>query len=1162
MNVNHHSHTTFSLMDATLLPEAFAKRLKELGQDTMCVTDHGTMSGVWECYKAAKKEELKFVPGVELYFAEHASVKTDEYWHILFLAKDAEGYKKLMALETQAHEHFYRKPRIDWSMIEGKDMSGIICTTACIGGLLRRADAEECLLRLKAVFGDDLYVELHIFQTDEQREHNHRILALAQKHGVKIIPAVDAHYLNQEDAAIHRLWKGIDQDSDYFPTDDFFLHSEQQVIEKLAYLDINIIREAIANQDIMLAGCNVEMEEGGRHYPAYPTEDARRTVEDIVFAGSVTEEERLRLIHELNILEKVDFLNYFLIVYDFINWCRRNDIRVGKGRGSVGGSMVAYKMGLTGLNPMKYGLMFERFAHDQRVAAPDIDTDIPQSKRGEVISYIESRYGSVYHVRTFNYLGDKGALQRAGQALKIPPAYIDKLSKQITSLDDLLPNDPAIPNYKELVRVAKAFVGLIQNYGVHASAILVFPENPTRWTPIERQIDSQTREERFVCAYDFEDLEARGLLKLDVLGLRTLDVIDNAVKESYDPELNIDELPDTDPATFDLLCKGQTAGVFQLESEGMTEVVEDIEPRCFEDLIPLVALYRPGPKESGMLAEFIRRRKGGWQPAGTSLWAQIEGKVLGETFGVLVYQEQVMEIAKQFFGYTLAEADMLRRAIGKKKASEMERIINDLIEKGGQYPPKEVKFVVDAISKFADYGFNKCLSGDEKIYRDQNGKFSPTISEMFRIKNDKEYAEQTGHLALHKKYKRGGYGYGLSIGEDGRLRQNKIVNITPSGTRPVFSVRTESGKSVVATGNHKFPTPNGEVLLEDLRVGDLLYVHNGCEVSPLRKYNFGIPTHLEKIVSITFCGTKETYDVEMADPYHNFVTGDKIVVCNSHAATYAYTSYQTAYLKANYPHEFYMALLNSVIGNQEKTIQYVYDAKQFGIPITTPKMGIAKNTWVILPDGTLMAGFSTIKGVGSGDFTSHKNIAEFIKLNPKLPRDKLTALIKAGVFEESRGECLAYLSYIKDTLPKYEEALEKIAYWEEQKDGKRKENMLSDWKKKAALYSTTPSEPIEIDDTEAEMEVLGFSNKDILDNYELHGSNGVTSIAGVVMKVKKHKTKKGKPMMFVDIRGRSGKRSLVFFNQGEIEEGKVYMFQLGRDNVINTFRRCNKKAGA
>ena len=739
MFVGLHRHSHYSKRDAIAKVPDIVERVGELGQTAWALTDHGTTSGLFEAYKVTQKynqthgTDIKFIFGREMYWIPDIYIKDrKQTCHLLVLAKNEVGYRNLLKLTTIGYgdkgknpdQYFYTMRVTTEDMLKCKE--GLIFTSACMGGVLNptlcdstnwdKSLAYDRATAFREAFGDDFYLEIQTSTTDAQREYNQNIIEMGKELGIPVIVTEDSHYVNQSEASVHRKWLGIEIDPDdpnaYYQTDDYFIHSEEQVREALSYLPDETIDELISNT-VALADSieRVDIQFGGKNFPELdlgeltPLEAVCKKVaagwkKKIV--GKVPEEKHQQykdqIHHELEVLEKCGYLEYFLMTEDFISWARSQGIRIGIGRGSVGGCLVAYLMDITRIDPIKYNLVFERFAHDKRSSLPDVDIDVPNTRRQECIHYLEQKYGEVFHVRTFGTMGEKAAIQRAARAVGYNADEVRRISKAYNGIADV--DDP------ELKELAESYLGIIQNYGCHASAIMLFPSDANQWCAIEKQGDD------YVAAFEYHDLEAQGLLKEDVLGIKTLDALDGCVKlvkELEGVDIDLDNLPDTDDQTFDMLCKGDVKGCFQIESGGMIKLLLDMKPRNIFDLIPLVALYRPSTIQSGMLDSFVNRR------AGTEPIEYLHPAlkpVLAETYGVMLYQEQSMQLVQAIAGYDLGMADMFRRAIGRKIPSEMAELIPKFIKDGEArgVDPKIMEQLAEWITNAASYQFNKSHS--------------------------------------------------------------------------------------------------------------------------------------------------------------------------------------------------------------------------------------------------------------------------------------------------------------------------------------------------------------------------------------------------------------------------------------------------------------------
>jgi DNA polymerase-3 subunit alpha len=713
------------------------------------------MFGALEFYAKAKKAGIKPIVGCELYVApgdmrEKKAVDGQIAYHIVLLAMNHSGYLNLMKMASIAQfEGFYYKPRIDMETLR-RYQDNIIALTACLHGhvpfLIGRGDmdgARQKARELQEIFGDRLYFEIQENGLLEQQKVNQGLVTLSSELGVKLVATNDCHYLNKEEAHAHELLLCIqtgktinDQNRFKFSTDELYFKSPETMRKNFSYCP-----EAISNTVEVAERCNLEINFGDYYFPNFPVPEGEtldsmfhracwdglkiRFKEMSKIGKFNTEIEKTygeRLKTEIDVICAMGFPAYFLIVADFINWAKDRQIPVGPGRGSGAGSLAAYAMRITNIDPIPYGLIFERFLNIERKSMPDFDIDFCQERRGEVIDYVRQKYGGAEHVAqivTYGSMKARGVIRDVGRALDIPFGEVDKVAKLVPEqlkmtikkameeepkLQEAANNDPRIA---ELLTISKTLEGLARHTSTHAAGVVVSPGPMTQYLPTCRGSNDET-----LTQYDMKHTEMTGLIKFDFLGLKTLTVIDKAlkhIKKDIGTELDIDAIPMDDTKTFDLLCRGDAQGVFQLESSGMRELLVKMAPEQFSDLIALVALYRPGPLDSGMVDDFVEtkhRRK-------TANFILPEIKpVLEETYGVIVYQEQVMKIANILASYSLGDADLLRRAMGKKipeaMAAEKAKFMAGAIK--NNHPADKAEYIFDLMAKFAGYGFNKSHS--------------------------------------------------------------------------------------------------------------------------------------------------------------------------------------------------------------------------------------------------------------------------------------------------------------------------------------------------------------------------------------------------------------------------------------------------------------------
>ncbi|ORU00161.1 DNA polymerase III alpha subunit [Anaerovibrio sp. JC8] len=739
-----HVHTEYSLLDGANRIKPLVKRAKELGMKHLAITDHGNMFGVIDFYKAAKAEGINPVIGCEVYVAprdrrETFEVDGTKYYHLILLAENQTGYKNLVQLVSKANiEGMYYKPRIDKELLR-EYHEGIICLSACIAGeipaWILRGDmsrAEKSLQDYLDIFGkENFFIEIQDHGMEQEHKANEGLVELARKYGVGLVATNDAHYLTREASEYHdillciQMKKTVDDPGRMkFFGSDFYLKSPEEMAQLFPEYP-----EALSNTVKIAERCHVEFDFESRHLPRFPLPEGmtdeqylRKLCEDNLSSHypEETKEVRDRLEYELGVIHTMGFDSYFLIVWDFINYARSQQIPVGPGRGSAAGSIVAYLLGITDIDPLKYSLLFERFLNPERVTMPDIDVDFCYVRREEVIDYVKRRYGEdhVAQIATFGTLAAKGAIQDVGRALDMSYSDVLRVSKlvpeelgitiqkAIDSTKELRTLYEESPEVHRLLDYAMGVEGLPRHSSTHAAGIVIARNPLTDYLPV------MVSDGTLVTQYPKDHVEELGLLKMDFLGLRTLTVLDDAIKnikKNRGLDVDLRTIPLVDKKTSELLCNGYTSAVFQMESSGMTNIIKELRPEGFTDLIPLVALYRPGPLGSGMVDDFIAGRHGTKEV--TYMHPLLE-PILKETFGVVLYQEQVMQIVQVLAGFTLGQADLLRRAMGKKKAAilmaQKENFLKGCEQNGidGELANK----IFDLLTHFADYGFNKSHS--------------------------------------------------------------------------------------------------------------------------------------------------------------------------------------------------------------------------------------------------------------------------------------------------------------------------------------------------------------------------------------------------------------------------------------------------------------------
>lgn len=750
--VHLHVHTQYSLLDGMIRLDGLFKKVREYRMPAVAMTDHGNMFGAIEFYERAIKHGIKPIIGCELYVAPHsrfdksAGISGEMSRHLLVLVKNMQGYKNLMKLTTAGYlEGFYYRPRVDKDILK-KYHEGLIATSACLHGeiadLLLRGNMNAAMRaaeEYREIFGEEnFFLELMENGIPEQRKTNEGLLEISRKLSISPVATNDCHYLNQEDREAHDILLCIqtgktlnDPDRMRFQTDEFYLKSPESMKQIFNYC-----RESIDNTINIAERCNLKLEFGQFFLPRfdissdqtldeYLKELAYKGMENlapVIFKGShdpdlrKTYEKRLK--EELEIIKSMGFAGYFLIVSDFVNYAKRNNIPVGPGRGSAAGSLVAYTIGITNIDPIKYRLFFERFLNPDRISMPDIDIDFCQEGRDEIIKYVTEKYGSdkVSQIITFGKMQARAVIRDVGRALNMSYSEVDSIAKLIPnvlniSLDEALRREPRLQEeekknqkVKQLLVLSRALEGLNRHASTHAAGMVISD------VPLVERVPLCIPKDDVVTQFTMNDIQHVGLTKFDFLGLKTLTVIKNAlrfIKEGRGDQIDIDIIPLDDVKTYQLLTKGETDGVFQLESSGMKDILIRLKPDCIEDIIALIALYRPGPMS--MVPEFIARKQGNTKIVYEL--PQLED-ILKETYGIILYQEQVMQIAVVIGKYTMAEADTLRKVMSKKKASEMDKEKPKFLEgaKKARIPEAKARKIWEQMESFAEYGFNKSHS--------------------------------------------------------------------------------------------------------------------------------------------------------------------------------------------------------------------------------------------------------------------------------------------------------------------------------------------------------------------------------------------------------------------------------------------------------------------
>ncbi|KPI47379.1 DNA polymerase III subunit alpha [Clostridioides difficile] len=751
-----HVHTEYSLLDGFSRVKKLIKRAKELNMSSIAITDHGCMFGVIDFYKTAIKEGIKPIIGCEVYTAARGLRDKDPNYdkyqgHLVLLAKNMEGYKNLIKIVSTSYvEGFYYKPRVDMEELK-KHNKGIIALSACLAGDVARAlmnrnyeKAKQFAIDYRDIFGEEnFFLEIQDHNLPEQKEVNSGLVKLSKETGIPLVATNDVHYVNKEDSKIHDVLMCIqmgktlnDPNRMRFGSDEFYLKSREEMEELFPYA-----LEAIDNTMKIADMCNVEFDFNTIHLPKYDVPEGytpETYLRELCFNGlkerydNPSDEILERLNYELDVIEKMGYVEYFLIVWDFINFSKENNIIVGPGRGSAAGSIVAYTLKITDIDPIKYSLLFERFLNPERISMPDIDIDFCYERREEVIDYVKRKYGDdhVAQIITFGTMGAKAAIRDVGRVLDIGYNKVDKVAKEIPfalgmTIDKALDTNPYLkelydqdPETKEIINISKQIEGMLRHASTHAAGVVISKNPVDEYVPLYKHQDAITTQ------FTMTTLEELGLLKMDFLGLRTLTVIrdtldlieKNRVIKNYTEKIDFSKMDYDDPKVYEMLSSGNTLGVFQLESAGMRSFMKQLRPDNFEDIVAGISLFRPGPMDS--IPAYIKNKS---NPKDVTYLHEKLKPIMEVTYGCLVYQEQVMQVVRDLGGYSYGRSDLVRRAMSKKKMDVMEEerqyFIHGKFDEDGNLEiagcirngvEEEIaNKIFDDMIDFARYAFNK-----------------------------------------------------------------------------------------------------------------------------------------------------------------------------------------------------------------------------------------------------------------------------------------------------------------------------------------------------------------------------------------------------------------------------------------------------------------------
>ncbi len=750
--VHLHAHSHYSFLDGGVTVENLVDRALEQGMPALAVTDHGNMCGAMDLYEACDRTRpdknspmaVKPIFGTELYITQDHKKKEGDTYHLLVLAANQQGYKNLIKLNSIGQrDGFYYKPRIDFDALS-RHHEGLIVTSTCLAGEAAQAilagrtdDAEHVVSKYRELLGDRYYLEIQDHGLPEDKTVNYAKLNLAQKLDIPFIVTNDSHYLDRADAHAHDCLLCIstgallkEQNRFRFENDRFYFKTAEEMWQTVEAP----FRDGLFRTHEVAARCDVSLSFGEYFLPKYPdlpegmseAQYLRKLAEQGCREryGKISDAIRERLEKELGVIERMGFPSYFLIVADFINWAKKQDIPVGPGRGSAAGSIVAYATGITNIDPLKYDLLFERFLNESRISMPDIDIDFDPEGRERVIEYTRKKYSeeAVCQIITFSQLKAKAVIKDVGRVMDMPIAEVESITKLVPdapkmTLAKAFEEQPKLKEIeassfqlRDLFEVARRIEGMNRHTGIHAAGVIIAPGPVDDYVPLYRQTNNKNQV--ITTQFAMEHCEQLGLLKMDFLGLRNLTIIkrcEEIVEKVHGRTIDWDAVPLDDPKPYEMLSRGDSYGVFQLESDGMRKLLKQLQPDCFEDLIAVLALYRPGPMEAGMIGDYVEVKHGRRERA--SMHPQIDD-LLEETNGIVLYQEQVMRIAQKMGGFSLAEADNLRKAMGKKKADLMATFKAQFVDgaKANGVSEADASHIFELLAKFAGYGFNKSHS--------------------------------------------------------------------------------------------------------------------------------------------------------------------------------------------------------------------------------------------------------------------------------------------------------------------------------------------------------------------------------------------------------------------------------------------------------------------
>ncbi|MXX96776.1 MAG: DNA polymerase III subunit alpha [Rhodothermaceae bacterium] len=1173
-----HCHTSYSLLDGAARIDSLVGQAKKLGMDALGISDHGNLYGVPEFYSIAKRNGIRPVIGCEFYLcASPMRERADRVrYHQILWAKNETGYRNLIKLSSLSFlDGFYFKPRIDFDLLS-EYREGLVASTCCLQGQIPQAilngdldEARELLKKFLDLFGtEDYYVEIQNHGIKEQALVNETLLKWAAEFNLNVVATNDVHYVMKEDAFAQDillcLQTGKDLDDPRrlrFDKKEFYLKSANEMRASLGKKPDTAVW--MENSLAIAEKCQFDLPMGNLLMPHFQIPDefgdsADKYLEHMVFERGrkrypeFSDSVQARLRNELGIIREMGYAGYFLIVQDFTTAAREMGVSVGPGRGSAAGSAVAYSLGITNVDPLKYDLLFERFLNPERISMPDIDIDFDDHGRAKVIDYVIKKYGkrNVSQIVTFGTMGARTVIRDVARVLRIPLQEADKLAKSIpfgTSLEEALKSVPELKelrksdrkDLKTLIKASRVLEGCARHTGVHAAGVIIAPGLVSDYIPVSTTKNKD--EQVLTTQYSGDWVEDFGLLKMDFLGLSTLTIINDTCKIIQDRTGNapdMDALPLDDARTFELFQRADTNGIFQFESDGMRKWLEQLKPTSLDDLIAMNALYRPGPMD--LIPSYIKRKHGD-EPI--EYPHEILEPVLKSTYGLPVFQEQVMQMAQVMGGYSLGAADILRRAMGKKKKSVMSaqrsRFVEGAKERG--IPEATAEEVFDMMDKFAGYGFNKCVEESTLIMDARTGS-------------------QTTVRQLHEEGWEGFQVYALTC--NGALVPRDVEAVHYNGFKQVFELVTRNGRRIRTTSTHRFRIQGDWQRLGNLRTGDqiatlepessLVSAEYGREGTCV--IDTGVKIIWDSIAEIIPAGHAHTYDLTVAED-HNYIANG-FVVHNSHSVAYSLVAYQTAYLKAHHTAEFMAAVLSHASGDSKRFISMLDEARRLGLQPQPPSVTHSREDFSVDESGTIHFGLSSVKGVArtavdhivaSRDKEGPaESLFQFVKrLDPHvLNRKSLESLARVGALDRF-GEHRAQIVEALDLATNYAEYAKRdedlgqgFLFAEEDSITERPEpnlplcekwshaEILAMERELAGFYiSGHPLDGWEI-------EQRSSSDSDLAGIAALASKSEekpYRSVCGVITLVKPRKTRKGDLMSSAMLEDRTGQAELVCF---------------------------------